>query len=911
MRDAASVMLLALAVAAPRAAVADEPAPAGDPRDVFGLGRKDRERELATCAAPRALPCPWASGDAGEDADRGDGGDDPVRAPAAVVTRLSRARLDRIPLADADVDGAAALAVGGARDDVGAFYGGATGLENRWTLDGAPIDSPRTGALDSRVPLAFVDHVTVTTAGMSARTRAGTGAVIDAALVAGGASHRARAQAWLGGALPGRTPPVVPGELRLFDSRFEAPRAASAAAIVDGPLPALAGARTWYAAGVAPQLTSNPLVRRSYRLTDDDGDRAADREADGTYRRVALHDPRRRDSWAWSVPVLLRVGADRGAHHLALTGLATYAGDTRWLALAEDTAAGVDRRTLRLDGVASWRGRRGATRGWAQAAWHRSATTEAPHAGGGDAPAHGYAYVPPPLPGGELDAIDGAVRLGCADGGVDDVVPTIAQCPLPRGYYWTGGAGRLSDARNDRPSVSAEVAHRLGEHTLYAGVAADDGQLVRRDRYTGGSYRHQLGDGLYLDYQQVEIGAGPDFPDDCGDAGSCRVLAASERVYRTRHAAAWLVERWRPAATIDVEVGLRGEHAQLGTALVVRELLPRAGVAWDFLGGGRSRAFLGWGRFAAPLPTATGERLFAGPTVLQTAHFGDQQSSSVVNAPAGTVVADGAGATRVDEVVGGVDVGVVDLVRVAVTARHRRLGRALDDGPDGLGNPGAARGTTAARRDATEVTAALETTPTAIATVRAGYAWSRLRGNWPGPWDPIEGTTAGFSGLFADGGATNADGPLPGDQPHRFFAELAARGRAAGFALDGGVRAFVASGRPRSVRGAVGAPSFLLPRGAGGRLPAISQANLHLAARRGKVALTLDVFNLFDRRAVTAIDEVYADGARPIVGGDAADLMFARPAADDGAPLARNPRYGQPTRYQAPLFALLGVTVEL
>ena len=63
---------------------------------------------------------------------------------------------------------------------------------------------------------------------------------------------------------------------------------------------------------------------------------------------------------------------------------------------------------------------------------------------------------------------------------------------------------------------------------------------------------------------------------------------------------------------------------------------------------------------------------------------------------------------------------------------------------------------------------------------------------------------------------------------------------------------------------------------------------------------------------MVAVDEVYAvDGAAPIVGGDRADLPFARQADDDGAPLQVNPRFGQPTRYQAPTLALLGVTVEL
>ncbi len=884
----------------PRAAFGLHGAPAAtkptatDPRDSFGLGHHDTD--AATCATARALPCPFPT-----DA-----------APAAVITRLTRARLDRVPLADADLDTAAGLATGCGRDDSGVFYGGATGLENRWTLDGAPVDSPRTGALDSRVPLAFVDHLTIATAGLSARDRASTGAVIDAALIRGGTTHRARASLWLGATAPARIPAIAPGELRLFEARFAAPRALSAAATIDGPLPSVAGARTWYAAGLAPILADQPLLRRSYRLTDADADGALDRAPDGTYVRTALTDDVSHPSRTWSAPLLLRVGADRGAQHLDLTALATLAGDTRWLALAEDSAGGVDRRTLRLDGIATWHGGFGSLAATVQAAWHHSSTREQPHAAGGDAPAHGYAYVPAPVVG--LSPTDAAVRAGCQDGGADDVAPAIANCPLPTGYYWTGGAGRLLDVASDRPSLTAEFERPLGAHRVIAGVTGDDGQLVRRERYSGGSFRQQLGDGLYLDYQQVELGRGPDYTDDCGDAGPCRILDESERVYRTRNAAAWLLDRWRPAPAVEVEVGARGEHSQLGTALIVRDILPRAGVAWDFLGGGRSRAFLGWGRYGAPLTTGTGEHLFAGPTVLQTAHFGDQQSTAVTSSPAGTQIAPGTRGVRVDEAIAGVEVGLADVARFGITARHRRLGRALEDGPTGLANPGSdpASGIPAATRDATEVIVELETSPTAATTLRTGYAWSRLVGNWPGPWDPVDGSALYFSSLFDGGDAINATGPLPGDRPHRFFAELAARHRLAGFAVDGAIRATASSGQPRSLRTAVGVQDFLLARGAGGRLPSVSQANLHLGARRGRLTITLDVFNLFDRRGVIAIDEVYAaDGATPIVGGDRADLPFAKQDDDSGQPLPVNPRYGHPTRYQAPALALLGVTVEL
>ncbi|MBK9037541.1 MAG: hypothetical protein IPL61_40905 [Myxococcales bacterium] len=286
---------------------------------------------------------------------------------------------------------------------------------------------------------------------------------------------------------------------------------------------------------------------------------------------------------------------------------------------------------------------------------------------------------------------------------------------------------------------------------------------------------------------------------------------------------------------------MRAQSSQLGTALTLREVLPRASVAWDFLGGGRSRAFVAWGRYAPVVPAGLGAVVYAGPTLLQTLTFAGSADESL-GGSAGEAVQPDARGTRVDEALAGVEVGQPDVVRLGVSVRNRHLGRALDDELGALGTAGAAAGAVATR-EYDEVASWLTSAPTGKLAVRLGYTWSRLRGNWPGPYDPVEGYQLGGSSLFDEGPSAayaNATGPLPGDQPHRFFAELALRGRWRGLALDGGVRATAASGRPRSARIGRG-QTFAVPRGALGRLPALTQANLHVGARRGRWSATLDV----------------------------------------------------------------------
>lgn len=856
-------------------------------RDLFGL---DEPAETApTCADARSLPCPGAD----------------ERAPATWLTRITAERLARLPLAAADLDSVAGLAVGAGRDDPGVHYAGATSVDNRWLLDGAAIDSPRLGTLSVRVPLAFIEEVVIATGGFSVRDRAATGAVIDARLREGGDQHDARASVWMGAGAPPRLTERVRGEYRSFQGRITDQRSLDADLVATGPLGRAGGARLWYAVGVAPRLWDASLVRDAWRRTDVDGDGRADEDAAGLIVHERLGDTLERDALAWSVPVMARLGARSTHHQIAATALVASAGDTRWTVTAEESAAGVDRRDLDATLSLSWRGTWATTRARALASWMRDARIESPHTAGGNAADIGLAYVPSPDPA--VEGGDAAVRNGCENDTPGDPYPGFFNCPFPTGYYHVGGAGQIGDVIQDRPAVLGEIEHTVGDHAIAAGASGEDGRVVVRTRYTGGFLRRQLGDAAYIDYRLVSIGAG--FPDSCGDAVSCSWLAEHERTIRTRNLAAWLADTWRPGDDVAVEYGLRLESSQIGESVQVRDALPRLGASWDFLGGGRSRLFTGWGRYAAVLPAATGERVFTGPTIYQQINFGATTSHAVSSSGEVPIDPELHG-VRVDEVLAGIELGAADVARATLVARHRHLGRALEDQGGILTVVGSGEGTAAATRDFSEIGVSLENSPGAGVHVRAGYAWSRLRGNWPGPYDPTDGFGMYLSSLF-DRDPVNATGALPNDQPHRFFAEVVGRGRRWGLDLDLGVRATASSGRPRSVR-TTGGQSFLIPRGAAGRLPTVAQTNARIAARRGRVTVTLDVANLFNRRGTVAVDEVYVlDDLPPIAGADASDLVFVKDNVVESDPARLNRRYGAPSRFQTPLLAFLGVRVEL
>jgi hypothetical protein len=133
------------------------------------------------------------------------------------------------------------------------------------------------------------------------------------------------------------------------------------------------------------------------------------------------------------------------------------------------------------------------------------------------------------------------------------------------------------------------------------------------------------------------------------------------------------------------------------------------------------------------------------------------------------------------------------------------------------------------------------------------------------------------------------------------------RGRLGPVGVAIATRLTVASGRPRDVLGdSLDGVVYLLPRGEAGTNPLVTQANVRLAATWHGVDITLDLFNVFDRRTATSTDDIYASGAvHPIDQGTLADLVFLR--SETGTIPTRRSAYETPTGYQAPLSAVLGI----
>ena len=864
------------------ALLAGRTARADDPRDTFGL--------------PRAQPAATGCGDglAFDCAVATDPLDDAT--PYALSTWLPGDYLRRLPVGDARHDAVAGYALGAGRDEAGLVIGGASGLENRWTIDGAPADGIRTGAADTRVPLTFLSGVMVSAGGFSARDRASTGGAIDARLRGGTAHHEVAADAWTELTRAGTARPSATGSFTVRRLTTDAGPSVTASVVATGPIeglvPALVGGTAWYAAGIAPSLSITDRAWRAVRLVDADGNGVPD----GLPGEVAVAPVENTSARTldFAMPVMARAGLDLGEHHLALSLVGEIERDARFLGNATLRAAGVDRRTITGDAIATWRSAWPDTRARVQLSWHRSSRVESAHdPAAANIPQLLTAYVPPRLPD------DPPLAAVCDDASPLDPTQLIVNCPVPFGFFASGGAGPLVDALADRPTVTGDVAHRIGRHVVRAGATLEDTRLVTTSSFTANEQQASLFPGE-LSHRRFYRGA-------CNDELSlpCDYAAGSQLIYRSIYSAVYAEDTFSPIDGLAIDAGLRWELMWVGSQLhFSNQLAPRIGAVWDVLGGGRSRLWASYGRTFAMLPAGLGPTVIQRDATVDDFEFGADRAR-LHDAGAAFFVEPRAKPTTQDELTAGAEVALAGALRATAWLSGRRLRHGLETTPGGFDNPGS-HGEVAAFRDTALVGFQLELRRRPTTAIRAGATWSRTTGTWAGPFDPRQGVNL-LDGVEWDADPTNLAGPLPTDAGGRVFVEAERTGTLGEVGVAAVVRLSAARGRPRNVlANGVDGVVELLPRGSAGRNPVLAQANLRLAARWRGIDVTLDAFNLFDQRAVTNLDEIYSDDSvRPISGGSASDLVFLK--SETGRAATRRTAFQLPTAFQSPLSVSLGV----
>lgn len=526
------------------------------------------------------------------------------------------------------------------------------------------------------------------------------------------------------------------------------------------------------------------------------------------------------------------------------------------------------------------------------------------------------------------------------------------RCPVTQ--YFTGGPGNSGPG-----TISVQVFNRytagttltylfqaFGHHVAKVGIS---GELTTFDHLKG----HSGGANYLEDASSGDITVTEGYgqlrgPDDPTFLDPLRIKTKSLNV------GGFIQDSWSILDKVTLNAGIRYDVQQLysgsgslGLSLP-NQWAPRVGLIWDPTQEGKAKLFGNYARYYENVPLAVNDLTLTGePSVLATyrpssctpsappynngsLHCSNPANVNDPSSPSRKYSSFGAGGTPIDpeieatssdELVFGGEYELFKDSRVGATYTKRWLNRWIEDfSRDGLqtfvlGNPGygIASDFPKTERYYDAVTLFYMKRFTEDWLAQASWTISYLRGNIGGLFkasnnelDPNHNADYDKKDF-----TINQYGPLPGDHTHDIKLFLAKDWHVYG-------RSTVSTGT--ALRAQSGEPinyyandnnygegiNLLLPRGSGGRTPWTYAADVNLAYRFNldkdkSIAVTMDVFNLFNFQETTRVDETYT--STNAIGRQNGTLRDAR---TQDAPSRRlntgdlNPNFNTPVAFQEP-----------
>ena len=550
-----------------------------------------------------------------------------------------------------------------------------------------------------------------------------------------------------------------------------------------------------------------------------------------------------------------------------------------------------------------------------------------------------------PVPGGACGRIpDPAVPGG-----------TLPTCPVQT--YNAGGADFIDQQVFDvysAKSVLTILGQAAGHHVIKAGI---DFQLLSSwwsRGYSGGMRWQESGSGGQYDaVRGYGYMSGPD-----------QGVMLDRLVTRTNsfNASGFLQDSWQIMDKITLNVGVRYDNQFLfgsdGKMLIAlpNQVSPRVGLIFDPTQNGRSKLFFNFARFYESVPLdmldrQTGEGALSqsvsstkcnptdanqasGVCLTDTARLRSPAVGGYSNSPDRKFAGTGGGKVVVDpdlspqsssEIVAGGEYEVVKNGRFGLSYTRRWMNNVIEDmsNDEGatyfIGNPGKgiANGFPEATRNYDAGTVYFMKNFADQWLAQVSYTLSWLRGNNAGLFDPTTGqldpninATFDLKSLLV-----NQTGDLPGDRRHSikvYGAKDFSVTKDSQLQVGGSLN--VRSGGPTNFLGAnllYGADTiFILPRGAGERLPWNANVGTHLGynvrfENGMTLGLTMDIFNLLNFQTELSTDQRYTRlDVLPVSGGTPADLSTDALKRQGGGKFdpttGVNPNFGKANNYQEP-----------
>jgi outer membrane receptor protein involved in Fe transport len=552
------------------------------------------------------------------------------------------------------------------------------------------------------------------------------------------------------------------------------------------------------------------------------------------------------------------------------------------------------------------------------------------------------------------------------DPSVCEPAGTIGAVRCPVTNYLLGGPGLLLDRTVNRYQgnvVATGLFTAMGHHVFKAGF---DTELMTNEDIRGYSgsvlYRENVNGQTFSDFRAFGYLTGPD------------EVVIQPTVHPNTRALAiggFLQDSWSVMDKLTLNAGVRYDTQTVyGTGGHVafelpNQISPRIGVIYDFTQQGRSKLYASFARYYQNAVLAMVNSQFSNITRINATRRrtpqGDAPGCDPLTQAApysecrneDNVIAGGSAETlsrkytqtfaiyspvdpdlepqSSDEWVVGADYELIPSATLGLSYTHRDMNSVIEDMSRNeatnyfIGNPGRGIASEFPRpvRNYNAVTLQFNKTFSDLWLVQASYTWSRLWGNYSGLFRPenlqlAPNVTSDFDLISL---TENKTGLLLLDRTHavKFYGakELPITSL---LSLNLGLTYRGTSGAPINVTGAhyIYGPdfTFILPRGAGGRLPFVHNIDTRLSAnyRLSKdmvASVSMDVFNLFNFQAYTAVDQRYtAETVDAIVGGTKGDLEQLMPRGVTDRTVAVNPNFGKPIQYQSPRSVRLGARLS-
>lgn len=884
------------------------------------------------------------------------------------------------------------------QDEFGYGFSGAQSPENLYLVDGVSTSDPAFGTNGAQFPLEFVEEANVITGGYQAEYGRATGGVLNVVTKSGSNEfHGSVWGNWTPGLLTGVSAPII-NRTSVVQTQGRLWNTVDFGAEVGGPI---IKDRLWFFVGFAPSFVRTQTTRSLYRFDDpSDPDstrtllpgteqkRLEDQRAfsyiakltflinsDNNISLSVIGSPSSGNT-PFSFNERRRTATWNG-------GVNDY-NDTSTVSLRYQ--GGFLDKHLLLD---------------ASVGWFRIRNGSLPNDGSGfnftagDGTAAGTPAViyrrTSPRSIAQFETLSQEAL---------DLCSTAAQCPATGSgaTYTIGGFGFLQDATLDRIQGRASatfLGQLLGHHIIKAGVDIEHLRYDLKKAYSGAVLLRESTSGTsYADYRQYGYFTAPD------EATRQNVILSTPTSNSVGAYVqdSWSI---MDLVTLNAGLRYENQQLISGDGslgMTLNNMLsPRLGLIYDFTQQGRSKLFANYSVYYEAMPIDIADRALTGENQYQFQHavkgnaFAadpssnpgcdplkdinqttneclDPRNTRQVNAinggdydPNAAGLQTGAGKTPVDpnlkpqstnEIVLGGEYEIISDGRLGATYTRRWMGYVVEDmsideaSTYFIGNPGygLASAFPKAVRDYDAVSVYFNKAFSDGWMGQVSYTYSSLRGNYNGLFRPETGQldpniNADFDLISL---LPNRTGPLDADRNHFIKAYASKEFQITNsFSVIAGLTYEGRSGAPINYLGShplYGADEvFVLPRGAGGRLPwrhAIN-AKLGLSYRISKdnvVQFTTDVFNMFNFQAVTGVDQTITNSdVLPFVTNDKDPQKAACLAGNDQPqcsgnntaistssqddqgnliPLTRaelNSNFKQPTAYQSPISVRFGI----